>query len=110
MITPFPLTVAVEQGTASFQCQHPLAVAIGWRVNGIPLNVATLQNIYTATPNDVTILSIGTLLVHNGITVECVAIFIDGSPPQFTPPVTLLIQDITIIIFPLIIVAPYYYL
>ena len=99
-ITPSSLIVAVEQGTATFQCQHPLAVAIGWRVNGIPLNVATLQNIYTATPNDVTILSIGTLLVYNGITIECVATFIEGSPPQFTPPVTLLIQGITIINIP----------
>ena len=97
-ITPSPLTVAVEQGTATFQCQHPLADVIGWRVNGIPLNVATLRNISIAsvgTPNGVaSTLSIGTLLVYNGITIECVATFIDGSLPQFTPPVTLLIQGI----------------
>ena len=93
-IAPSPLTVAVEQGTATFQCRHPLAVSIGWRVNEILLNVVTLQNISTATPNDVTILSIATLLVYNGITVECIASFIDGSPPQFTPPVRLLIQGI----------------
>ena len=93
--------MAVEQGTATFQCQHPLAVAIGWRVNGIPLNVATLQNISTTsvvTPNGVTsLLSIGTLLVYNGITIECVAAFIDGLLPQFTASVVLLIQGITII-------------
>ena len=89
-ITPSPLTVAVEQGTATFQCQHPLAVAIGWRVNGIPLNIATLPNV-SAIPNDDTII-ISTLLDNNGTTVECIATFIDGSSPQFTPPVTLFIQ------------------
>ena len=89
--------MAVEQGTATFQYQHPLAVAIDWRVNGISLNVATLQNISTATPNDVIILSVATLLVYNGIIIECVATFIDGLLPQFTAPVVLLIQGTTII-------------
>jgi hypothetical protein len=90
--------VAVEQGTATFQCQHPLADFISWRVNGIPLNLATLQNVSTAsvgTPNGVTIvLSIPTLFVYNGTTVECVAVFFDGLSPQFTAPVTLFIQGI----------------
>ena len=94
--------MAVEQGTATFQCQHSLAVVIGWRVNGIPLSIAALHNVSTTvigTPNGVTsLLSIGTLLVYNGITVECIATFIDGSSPQFAPPVRLLIQGITIII------------
>ena len=97
-VTPSPLTVAVEQGTATFQCQHPQAVAIGWRVNGTSLNMANLQNISTATTNDVTILTISTLLVYNGTTVECVATFIDGSSPQFTPPVAFFIQGIHTII------------
>ena len=97
-ISPSPLTVAVEQRTVTFQCQHPQAVAIGWRVNGISLNMANLPNISTATLNDVTILSIATILVYNGTTVECVATFIDGSSPQFTAPIVLLIQGITIII------------
>ena len=114
MISPSPLTVAVEQETATFQCQHPLAIAIGWRVNGIPLNVAALQNVSITsigTPNGVTsLLSIGTLLVYNGITVECVAAFIDGSSPQLTTPVVLLIQGVTIIMnIPPIIVAPQLY-
>ena len=29
-MTPSPLTVAVEQGTATFQCQHSLADDINW--------------------------------------------------------------------------------
>ena len=90
--------MAVEQRTATFQCQHSLAGAVGWRVNGIPLNTANFQNISaTSTPgfNGITthILSIGTLLEYNGVTIECVAFF-DRSSPQFTPPVPLLIQGI----------------
>ena len=96
-VSPSPLTVAVEQGTAAFQCRHPLAIAIGWRVNGI-LSVATIPNVSIAnvvTPNGVTtILSISTILVYNETTIECIATFIDGSLPQFTPLVTLLIQGI----------------
>ena len=91
VIAPSPLTVAVEQGTATFQCQHSLADVIGWRVNGMPLNVVNLPNVSTATPNDVTILSFSTLLVYNGTIIECIATFIDGSPPQFTTPVAFLI-------------------
>ena len=95
-IIPSPLTVAVEQGYAIFQCQHQLADAIGWRVNGIPLNTAALQNVSTTsvgTTNGVTtILSIATLLVYNRTTIECIATFIDGSSPQLTAPIVLLIQ------------------
>ena len=94
--------MAVEQGTATFQCQHPLAVVIGWRVNGISLSIAALPNVSVTsveTPSGVTtILSIRTLLDNNGTTVECIALFIDGSSPQFTPPVALLIQGTRIII------------
>ena len=105
--------MAVEQRTATFQCQHPLADVIGWRVNGILLNVAILPNVSSATPNDVTLLSIATLLSYNGMIIECIAAFIDGSPPQFTTPVALLIQGIhTVIVMhaviaSIIIVASY---
>ena len=96
MITPSPLTVAVEQGTATFQCQHPLADVIAWRVNGLALSMAALPNVSVTsigTPNGgTTILSIGTPLEYNRMTIECIALFIDGSSPQFTEPVTLLIQ------------------
>ena len=39
-------------------------------------------------------LSIETLLEFNQTTVECVATFLDGSPPQVTPAVVLLIQGL----------------
>ena len=49
-VVPSPLTVAVEQGTATFQCQHPLAsaVSIGWLLNRTPLNRARLTNVSTS--------------------------------------------------------------
>ena len=98
VITPSPLTVAVEQGTAPFQCQHPLAIAIGWRVNGILLlKNADSQNLSVTsatTHNGVTILSIGSLLENNGTTVECIATFFDGSSPILSTPVPLLVQGI----------------
>ena len=91
--------MAVEQGTATFQCQHPLAIAIGWRVNGIPLlNIADLQNLSSTTHNGVTMLSIGGLLENNGTIVECIATFFDGSPPISSTPVPLLVQGICRII------------
>ena len=40
-------------------------------------------------PGTLTILA---LPEYNGTVVECVAFFIDGSPPTFTPPVILIIQ------------------
>ena len=99
-ISPSPLTVAVEQGTATFQCQCSVADFISWRVNGMSLNMATnLSNISTDSiqpSNGVIIyrLSIGTLLVYDGTTIDCAATFIDGLLPQVTPPVSLHIQGI----------------
>ena len=97
--------MAVEQGTATFQCQHSLADVISWRVNGMPLSTAAnffnISVIRFSGVNGVStnILSIGTLLVYNGTTIECVAIFIDGSSlPQYTAPVALFIQGIIIIL------------
>ena len=98
-VAPSPLTVAVEQGIASFQCQHSLADVIGWRVNGKPLNVVNLGNISSSTVtvytvDGATMLSIGTHLEYNGTIIDCVAIFFNGSPPQFSVPVALLVQGL----------------
>ena len=93
-MVPSPLTVAVEQGTATFQCQHPLADAINWLLNGTALNRGGLTNVSSSIQSQgsaTSTLSIGTLLEYSQTTIECVA-FIDGSPSQFTEPVTLLIQ------------------
>ena len=47
-MVPSPLTVAVEQGTATFRCQHPLADGINWLLNGTSLNRASLTNVSTS--------------------------------------------------------------
>ena len=91
-ITPDPLTVAVEQGTATFYCQHSSSDAINWRVNVTSVNKINSPNIATTTFTGVNTITFQTILEFNQTTVECVAIFFDGSPPQFTSPVALLIQ------------------
>ena len=96
-MSPSPLTVAVEQGTATFYCQHLTCDSISWRVNGTAENKVNSPNISTGEIQQIgsgRILSIGTLVEFNQTTVECVAFFIDGTPPQFTPAVTLLIQGL----------------
>ena len=94
--------MAVEQGTANFQCQHSFANDINWLLNGISLNRAGLTNVsfgvqFKGNVRTYT-LSIGTRLEYNHTTVECVATFTNGSPPQFTEAVALLIQGLFIII------------
>ena len=89
--------MAVEQQTATFYCQHLTSDSINWRVNGVPVNRINSPNIFIDVIQEsgggrIYTLSIGTLLEFNQTTVECVALFFDGTPPQVTPAVTLLIQ------------------
>ena len=96
-MSPSPLTVAVEQRTATFYCQHSSSNVISWRVNGTAENMINSPNISTGEIIQIgrgRILSIGTLLEFNQTTVECVAIFFDRTPLQVTPAVTLLIQGL----------------
>ena len=94
VMTPFSLNKTVEQGVAVFHCQHNSSDGITWRVNGISTaspNVTT-QVIRLGDRRFRSSLSIATLPDFNNTTIECGAVFFDGSPLQFTPPVTLLIQ------------------
>ena len=90
--------MAVEQGRATFRCQNSLCDAVNWQVNGTSVNRANLPNISINELQSSTVitytLSIETLLKYNQMTVVCVASFFDGTPPQFTVPVTLLIQGL----------------
>ena len=89
--------MAVEKGTATFYCQHSSCDSISWRVNGTAENKVISPNISTGVIQPIgggKVLSIGTLLEFNQTTVECVAIFFDGTPSLFTPAVTLLIQGL----------------
>ena len=96
--------MAVEQGTATFYCQHLTSDSISWRVNGRAENKIISPNISTCEIQQIgggriILLSIGTLLEFNQTTVECVAFFIDGTPPQVTPAVTLLIQGLKNVLY-----------
>ena len=88
--------MAVEQGTATFQCQHSLADDINWLLNGTSINRAGLGLVSSIVQFNDSVrtytLSIGTLIEYNQTTVECVATFINGSPPQLSQAVMLLIQ------------------
>ena len=99
MLVPSPLIVAVEQGTATFQCQHSLADDINWLLNGTSLNSVHLFNVSSSVQFNgriiTYILFIGTRIEYNQTTIECEATFTDGSPSQFTAPVVLLIQGLS---------------
>ena len=92
--------MAVEQGTATFYCQHLSCDYVVWRVNGVADNNIHSPNISTdkmqGNGGNIYYLSIiiGTLLEFNQAKVECVATFLNGTQPQFTPAVTLLIQGL----------------
>ena len=94
-LVPSPLTVAVEQETATFQCQHSLADDITWLLNGTSLNRTGLPNVFFSVRFKGSVrtytLSIGTLVEYNQTKVECVALFIE-SPLQKSEAVVLLIQ------------------
>ena len=102
-ITPSPLTVAVEQRNATFYCQHTTSDSISWIVNGISLNMINSSNIRSSSSTEqndgvkiysLLIMGNETLLELNHSTIECVAVFFDGSPSQLTQPVTLLVQGL----------------
>ena len=96
-MTPSSLNKTVEQGEAVFHCQHRRSDDIIWRVNGTSISSSDNISEWRVPVGDgsfVYFLSIATLPGFNNTTIECGAIFFDGSPLQFTPPVTLLIQSI----------------
>ena len=96
-LAPSPLTVAVEEGVATFHCQHTDCNSIDWRVNGTFLNrITSLLNISRdeqqvgAGVRKYSI-SIATSLEYNTSEVECVAYFSSGLR-LISPAVMLLIQ------------------
>lgn len=84
-----------------FRCRHTSSEAIiGWRVNGS--SVVQFPNISSGSINEngnvVYTLTIPTRSKYNGTMVVCVAHFIDGNPPESTPPATLTITGLIMII------------
>ena len=93
---PSPLTMAVEEGVATFYCQHSACNSIDWRVNGTFFNRITSPNISRGEHQvdagaRIYSISIATSLEYNMSRVECVAYFSSG-PPLTSPVVMLLIQ------------------
>ena len=101
VITPSSLNKTVEQGEAVFHCQHRSSDDIIWLVNGTSVSSSDNISELTVPVGDgrfVYFLSIATRPGFNNTTIECVAVFFDGSPLLFAPPVTLLIQGVLLII------------
>ena len=92
-----PLAVTVSENQhALFRCRHEQADFIVWQINGIPSTQYSdvIEASITEESNGIIIvptLTIPAIPVYNGSEVVCVAIFIDGSPTERTPPVTLTI-------------------
>ena len=90
--------MAVEQGTATFYCQHSSSDEISWRVNGTSEKQLNSPNIFSNNEmqgNDrIYSLSIKNISEFYQTTVECVAIFFDSPSQLLSPTVTLLIQGL----------------
>ena len=90
-----PANVTVELGTPLplSRCRHISSEAIiTWRVNGSP--VGQFPDIRSGSVNEngnrVDTLTIPAELQYNGTVVECLALFLDGSPTEVTPIATIL--------------------
>lgn len=94
-LLPMPLTVAPGVN-ATFRCNHSEAIFIGWRVNNVTVNCDEKEML----PGILT--KLDTLIVpaqsqYSGAVVECVAFFGNGTS-SMTPPVTLTVQGIYLVV------------
>ena len=86
---------------AEFRCRHPTADIIAWRVNGSSVRQNSSPDITPGTSRDDDGALVCTLTIiarpeYNGTDVVCVAVFIDESVPQPSPPA--LLRGIAILI------------
>ena len=96
--------MTVEQGVAIFHCQHRNSDDIIWNVNGSINSTSTKSPLSGGGFNSS--LAIETHSDFNKTTIQCVAIFFQGSSPfKFTAPVILLIQGTKIDIVVLVAIA-----
>ena len=94
VIIPTPTIVEVGQ-VAEFQCQHTTADVIFWRLNGTHVTFKSgVTTSFTILPGGGILnkLTIEARPEYNTTSVECVALFIDGSPLVVTDTVVLTIQ------------------
>ena len=90
-----PANVTIELGTAlpPCRCRHTSSDAlINWRVNGSSLGrfLNISSDFINENGNIVSTLTIPAEPQYNGTVVECVAVLLDGSLPQVSPPATIL--------------------
>ena len=97
-----PTSVNVAVGKpATFYCNHSTTQDIAWRVNDSSLSVLNLSTVTTqrirlqandsAGDSFVSELAIQARTEYNQTSVQCLA-YIDGSPVEYSPKVTMLIQ------------------
>ena len=93
-----PVMIVTMKQRHTYTCNHSQADRIFWRVNGGVLGIENFfpnvtEGIISLPGGDkVYTLTIGGLSEHNETTIECSAVFDDGSLPELTPSVTFLIQ------------------
>ena len=99
VMTPLPLNKTIEQQVAVFDCQHSSSDDIGWRVNGASSNSPNVSVVKVPLSGGGfrSSLSVATLPDFNETSVQCVGIFYQGTPLQFTPLVTLLVQGMKVL-------------
>ena len=104
MTKPTGLTVAQGQ-VATFHCQHSTADVIGWRLNDTALNghdSSFVRSVASSTSHSDGVirytLTIAALPEYNQTEIECVALFLDGSPVEYTDTVILTIQGLFMVL------------
>ena len=111
VMIPSSLNKTVEQGEAVFHCQHRSSDDITWRVNGTSISSSDNISEWRVPVGDggfASCLSIAILPGFNNTAIECGAVFFDGSPLLFTPPVTLLIQGTRVSNITLMLLVEYF--
>ena len=89
--------VTLEE-TYTYRCNHSRTNLTNWRVNGhildAEINITGINHTVISYPDGalVNTLTIGGPYQHNRTTIQCIAAFRDGSSPDMSPNVTLLIQ------------------
>ena len=87
--SPASLNITLD-AVAVFQCQHPTADGINWRINGSGLR-GLPEGVITDRNDGVFFLIITALPVYNQTVIECVAFF-SNSPSEETDPAIMIIQ------------------
>ena len=96
--SPSSVTIEVENGAerdAVFRCRHQrIDVFISWQINGLSFTIyPDVVHSFGPDSNGILVdtLTIPAIPEYNETEIVCVAIFLDGSPLEMTPPAILVI-------------------